>query len=133
MMGYNFLIISEEEAVPKTADKILEDLEARKFAALQVDRLNRARFTGSATVIEPEVKSFVDALYQAFLEDPDWWYPIEMDSKTDLDAAIDQARTYARDHQPRLTLSVRRRPEDSLVWHAMVSREIRGPRSTTRA
>ena len=108
----------EAASARRSADEILADLERTKFAGLKVDPSKRTRFSGSATVIEQEVKDFVESLDAAFQEDPDWWYPIGLGSKVDLDKAIDQARTYARGRKPRLTISIRRRPEDpdGMAW-----------------
>ncbi len=82
-----------------------------RFAGLTVDRGKRKMFSGSATVIEPEVKTFVEALYEAFHEDPDWWYPHDAGSEDELTRILDQARTYAQIRaEGRVTVSMRREP-----------------------
>ncbi len=88
------------------------------FAGLRVDTARRKVFAGSATVIEPEVRKFVEALYEAFQADPSWWYPHEAASAGELDKINDQAKSYARTRaEGQVTVSMRREPgKDAMGW-----------------
>ena len=102
----------------QTAKELMEHVEKSRFANLRVDRSKGREFAGTARTIDPQVKEFVEQLYQAFEDDPDKWWPVELDSDEDTTKSINQARTYAAQRSPRITINVRRDPEspDTLTW-----------------
>lgn len=115
---------------PEGAAAIMARAERTRFAALKIDLSKRKVFAGSVTTYPQEVVDFVESLYEAFQLDPDWWYPVTLDSPADIDVAVEKARAYGRDRQKgRLVINCRREQGDPATGWFRASGYTKGKRA----